>query len=167
MDNGYLKVDGNMPFTPVGGKTLVLSNHSMIQATNYIQDRGFDVIGYGSLNEIKITNEARIINWPENLALIDGSIEMTTPNGTLVEGNYPENFINGATLTSTANAQNYIPTSPCNPEGIGSAAITDTDSDGVADNLDDYPTDASRVYNNWYPNEKTWGSLAYEDLWPS
>jgi len=43
----------------------------------------------------------------------------------------------------------------------------DEDGDGVSDNFDDYPTDPNKAFNNYYPAEGTWGTLAYEDLWPS
>ena len=46
-----------------------------------------------------------------------------------------------------------------------SAAPVDTDGDGVADVDDDYPTDATRAFNNFYP-APGYGTLAYEDLWP-
>ena len=45
--------------------------------------------------------------------------------------------------------------------------ITDTDGDGVPDNQDDYPTDPERAFNNYFPGENTWATLAFEDLWPS
>ena len=44
--------------------------------------------------------------------------------------------------------------------------ITDTDGDGVPDNQDDYPTDPERAFNNYFPAENTWATLAFEDLWP-
>lgn len=44
--------------------------------------------------------------------------------------------------------------------------VTDSDGDGVDDDLDDYPNDASRAFDVFYPNETDWGTLAYEDLWP-
>ncbi len=42
----------------------------------------------------------------------------------------------------------------------------DSDGDGVDDDLDDYPNDASRAFNVYYPNQTDWGTLAFEDLWP-
>jgi LruC domain-containing protein len=45
------------------------------------------------------------------------------------------------------------------------AAPPDTDGDGVPDADDDYPTDAARAFNNYYP-APGYGTLAYEDLWP-
>lgn len=52
---------------------------------------------------------------------------------------------------------------------IGSPAYTnvDTDNDGVSDNFDDYPTDATKAFNNYYPSQNTVGTLVFEDLWPS
>lgn len=44
-------------------------------------------------------------------------------------------------------------------------AAIDTDGDGVADIDDEYPTDPTRAYNNFYP-AAGFGTLAYEDLWP-
>lgn len=41
----------------------------------------------------------------------------------------------------------------------------DTDGDGVVDNEDNYPTDAERAFNNYFP-VSGYGSLAFEDLWP-
>ena len=43
---------------------------------------------------------------------------------------------------------------------------TDTDSDGIPDNFDDYPNDATKAFNNYYPTESPFGTLVFEDLWP-
>lgn len=42
----------------------------------------------------------------------------------------------------------------------------DTDGDGVLNGYDDYPNDPTRAFNNYYPSNG-FGSLAFEDLWPS
>jgi LruC domain-containing protein len=42
----------------------------------------------------------------------------------------------------------------------------DTDGDGVGDSLDEYPTDRTKAFNNYYPSKNNVGTLAYEDLWP-
>lgn len=44
---------------------------------------------------------------------------------------------------------------------------TDTDGDGVPDHFDDYPSDPDRAFNNYYFDEGNFGTLAFEDLWPS
>ncbi len=42
----------------------------------------------------------------------------------------------------------------------------DSDGDGVSDDDDDYPNDASKAYDLYYPNQDNYGTLAFEDLWP-
>lgn len=44
--------------------------------------------------------------------------------------------------------------------------VTDSDNDGVDDDLDNYPNNAARAFDVYYPNETDWGTLVYEDLWP-
>ena len=43
---------------------------------------------------------------------------------------------------------------------------TDTDNDGVNDASDDYPNDVTKAFDNYYPGENDYGTLAFEDLWP-
>ncbi len=45
-------------------------------------------------------------------------------------------------------------------------AIIDADNDGVADSDDDYPNDASRAYQSFFPTAG-YQTLAFEDLWPA
>ncbi len=66
---------------------------------------------------------------------------------------------------------NISPSIKINDLGIwrnnGSGGGTDSDGDGVPDEQDDYPNDPERAFNNYFPGEGTWATLAYEDLWPS
>ncbi|MEO5999552.1 MAG: LruC domain-containing protein [Chitinophagaceae bacterium] len=43
----------------------------------------------------------------------------------------------------------------------------DSDGDGVVDGYDMFPKDPERAYINYYPNEKTYASIAFEDTWPN
>lgn len=43
---------------------------------------------------------------------------------------------------------------------------TDTDDDGISDNFDEYPTDPSRAFNQYYPSQSGYATMAFEDLWP-
>lgn len=43
----------------------------------------------------------------------------------------------------------------------------DSDNDGVIDALDDFPNDATAAEAIYTPSDIGWGSLAFEDLWPS
>jgi LruC domain-containing protein len=44
---------------------------------------------------------------------------------------------------------------------------TDTDNDGVSNTFDDYPTDPTKAFNNYFPSSTGFSSLAFEDLWPA
>ncbi|PIQ33724.1 MAG: hypothetical protein COW63_04890, partial [Bacteroidetes bacterium CG18_big_fil_WC_8_21_14_2_50_41_14] len=54
----------------------------------------------------------------------------------------------------------------CFDNVVVTGPVSDSDGDGVDDELDDYPNDATRAFNIFYPNETDWGTLAFEDLWP-
>jgi len=43
----------------------------------------------------------------------------------------------------------------------------DSDCDGVIDLNDDYPMDDDRAYDNYFPAQNTFYTLAFEDKWPS
>jgi LruC domain-containing protein len=42
----------------------------------------------------------------------------------------------------------------------------DSDGDGVLDGNDDFPADPTRAFRTYYPSASTYGTLAFEDLWP-
>lgn len=46
-------------------------------------------------------------------------------------------------------------------------AANDADGDGINDELDDFPYDPNKAFNNFYPSAGNKGTLVYEDLWPS
>ncbi len=46
-------------------------------------------------------------------------------------------------------------------------ADDDTDDDGIPDVQDKFPNDPDKAFENYTPSKIGWGSLAFEDLWPS
>jgi LruC domain-containing protein len=77
---------------------------------------------------------------------------------------FPSNiFKDGA----VADCSLIIPADACNPVGNGVTTIADADNDGVADNIDSYPNDPLRAADVYFPGENTYGTVAYEDLWPA
>ncbi|MDB5012998.1 MAG: hypothetical protein JWQ25_1200 [Daejeonella sp.] len=44
---------------------------------------------------------------------------------------------------------------------------SDIDGDGVLDISDQFPSDPSRAYISYFPSQSNWGTLAFEDNWPS
>ncbi len=53
------------------------------------------------------------------------------------------------------------------PQLVSSTTDPDTDGDGVKDSVDEFPNDANKAFSRWYPGSGSWGTLAYEDMWPS
>lgn len=45
--------------------------------------------------------------------------------------------------------------------------VADSDFDGVDDDIDQFPNDPDRAYASFNPGENTYGTFAYEDLWPA
>ncbi len=45
--------------------------------------------------------------------------------------------------------------------------MTDTDNDGIIDLEDEFPEDAEKAFETFTPSKYGWGTLAFEDLWPS
>jgi len=45
--------------------------------------------------------------------------------------------------------------------------VSDSDNDGISDPFDDYPNDPTKAFNNFFPSNTQFGTLAFEDLWPS
>jgi LruC domain-containing protein len=43
----------------------------------------------------------------------------------------------------------------------------DTDGDGILDRDDSYPEDANKAFEMFTPSKYGWGTVAFEDLWPS
>ena len=43
----------------------------------------------------------------------------------------------------------------------------DADGDGINDELDDFPFDPDKAFNNFLPSVNSTGKLVFEDLWPS
>lgn len=103
--------------------------------------------------------------------VIPGSLTINSSGG--IAGNLElcaSNILanNGAIVApASIGCNNFIPTSPCNPEGFGTPSVVDTDGDGVPDYIDEYPTDPARAYNLYYPSQNGYTTLAFEDLWPA
>lgn len=75
-----------------------------------------------------------------------------------------DNDFNDAVFFVSANPYTAIVTDQL--QKAKTATGTDTDSDGVIDRNDKYPTDADRAFDIFNPGENIFGSLAFEDMWP-
>lgn len=70
---------------------------------------------------------------------------------------------NALSLTIKATATTASTSSSKNAKTSG----IDSDFDSVEDIYDEFPTDPLRAYTKYYPSKNTWGTLAFEDSWPS
>lgn len=74
-----------------------------------------------------------------------------------------DNDFNDVLFSITANPATAINTQPLSNLDIPQ----DADKDGVTDKLDAYPNDPARAYNQYFPAQNSFNTLAFEDLWPS
>lgn len=145
----YIKVGGTATLN--GHAELGMYNGAMLSTKNLIVDATIN--GYGSTSLVKITGSTTIRN--SGSVINNVQVYATTA---AIDATSAGNIFSPATQDNSV----YIAKSGCNAEGNGSPAVIDTDGDGVADNLDAYPTDATKAYNVTGAS----GTLAYEDQWP-
>lgn len=160
LHSGYLK--GAEAIKLNQNNSVKIFDGSMISTVNLTMNSG-GVQGSGTLNSILVTGTFTIYNNNK----VDGAIEAATDNLNITNGGIPDHFINGATVVGLGGITNYIEAGACNPDGIGEPDVVDTDNDGVPDEMDDYPSDPYRAYNNYFPNEDSHATIMFEDLWPS
>ncbi len=105
----------------------------------------------------------------------NGKIEFV--HSKLVEGSgtngralYESFFNNNGSILSKTQTKNIIGTTCNDSEGtitISPPVFTDIDGDGVAAGTDIDDNDATVAYVSYFPNASTWGTYAFEDLWPA
>lgn len=71
---------------------------------------------------------------------------------------------NDAILFVTSNPVEAISKENVSP--INKPGTLDTDGDGINDILDEYPDDANKAYDSYYPSSTSFGTFAFEDNWP-
>ncbi|WP_256012779.1 LruC domain-containing protein [Desertivirga xinjiangensis] len=150
---GYIKVDGEIFVN--GSSELALYGGSMI-STRDIKING-TIKGYDSGSLFKVSNETELTG----AGTLTGNFSYCDANGLEKNNGTIEH-------TVSLNCNLYIPVSGCNAEGNGSAPVKDTDGDGVLDNIDDYPHDATKAFNNYYPGGGVddGATILFEDMWP-
>jgi LruC domain-containing protein len=151
----YLETGDDAEFTK---DHTIMYESSMIKCPKFFINSSADFTVYGDAlvlvsEEINIDGD---INGPLTVAYEAG-----------VNPDVSGSLTNGANVTPVANVTTYLPISACNPVGFGTPPIIDTDLDGVPDELDLYPTDNQRAANSYFPAQDVWGTVAFEDLWPS
>jgi len=145
---------------------------------------GGNITGPTAVND----NASTPVNTPVSISIltndIAGSGALIPGSVTFVNGTAPPVSIgvftkNNAGIVTFTPASNYTGTATINYQVCdvnslcATATITvniqqtgnDSDGDGCPDDVDDYPNDPTRCFNNYFPAAGN-GTLAYEDLWP-
>ncbi|MDA3906378.1 MAG: LruC domain-containing protein [Bacteroidales bacterium] len=149
----YVKATEKIEISSSG--SVLLSNQALIE-TDEIKIESTVTVVDDAYSKIFITGETEI----KNDAVFSGKLNFYDENG--IEEN------KGTAGAEVTFDNGSIPATYCNPGSNleGGVVVTDTDSDGVIDDFDDYPSDPTLAFNNFYPSTNAWGSLAFEDLWP-
>jgi len=145
----YVKCYGEFRVNTAGITTL--SDGAMISTKDFQVDKICQ--GTGANSFIKVSSTTNITA----TGSVTGNIMYCDLNG--IE-------TGGTRITSGAiiGCYQYIPVTSCNTEGNG---VADTDGDGILNDLDAYPEDPTRAFNNYYPSASGWTTVAFEDLWPN
>lgn len=150
---GLVKVDNQT--TVNNNAEFGLYNNSML-STAIVMLNG-SIKGYGTTSLVKVSGKTTI----NSQGMVNGEIQYCS---TAEINNVKEKFTGGAILGCSV----YIPVTACNAEGNGDAPTKDADGDGVNDNLDEYPKDPTKAFNNYYPSAKAddRATVVFEDKWP-
>ncbi len=179
---GTINVAGNMQINGaaavVNSCQLIVSGNLGIDKTLTLNEGSYvNVTGTSTLNSsanvslarnsyfksVNIYNDSKFVGPTNGYAVVQytssksgNSSTYTTNNIYLVDGN--------GNNTSGSAVNFAISSTDCNP---GFGAVTDTDGDGIEDDEDAFPDDPDHAFVSYYPNSSTWGTLLFEDQWPS
>lgn len=175
--NGYvdsycnIDIDGNLTVSSdidfdgiisVGGNLVVNSNGDinfydggLVTCENLTLNN--DIEGKSSKTSVIKVNDRTVIN---SNGEIKGKLDLCDNDG--VETNNGK--ISSPAKLSCATA---LPKTTCNPNGFNNVVIQDDDNDGIANGQDEYPNDADKAFNSYYPSASTYANIGFEDLWPN
>ena len=146
----------NNSYIEVGVKSqiynkMTLNNGAMFQ-TNTLEVMNGKVIGMGTLSLFKVLNGTNAFN-----GTFEGNIKYCDTK------KFDASKFTGGAIQS---CDGDFPIPGCITD-VKEIPVIDTDGDKVADNMDDYPNDAKRAFNNKSLNYENGGStVAFEDSWP-
>lgn len=116
-----------------------------------------DIEGKGSGTSVIKVNDRTVIN---SNGEVKGDLDLCDNDG--VETNNGK-ISSPAKLDCTTT----LPKTTCNPNGFNNVTVKDDDNDGIANEQDEYPNDANKAFNSYYPSASTNVNIAFEDLWPN
>ena len=136
---GYIPYDPSAPNPNLEGEKTTFSTYTFPTPYNTL------------VQDITIALPPELVNSQESYKILISFIG---------QGGNSRAFADDILIPGTYNSD---PSAGCLPM----ANIEDSDGDGVADADDAYPQDFYRAYNSVFPSANSFGSLAFEDQWPS
>lgn len=153
-----------------GSKLNLIGNETsgvMYETKDFNKGGTLVVYGTGKTSLFKVTgtidgNMILDARQTSNSQIITGNVQLCTPQSANIPNGF---FVAPAALGCDA----YVASDSCMPTGNGTAPVdNDTDKDGVANDLDAYPNDATKAFDTYTVNYANGGStIAFEDNWPS
>ncbi|NTU50206.1 MAG: LruC domain-containing protein [Desulfobulbaceae bacterium] len=129
--------------------------NSTTQAFNKSSQIKYSVKEFNTFTSDAYRQHVILLNDANRQLVLLGFEDMSRPSG--------DNDFNDAIFYVSANPYTAIITD--NIDQVKEAV--DTDKDGVYDHQDAYPNDPERAYDQYSPAKDSYGTLAYEDLWPT
>ncbi|MBI9068217.1 MAG: LruC domain-containing protein [Salinivirgaceae bacterium] len=155
-----LYVDGN--WVKTGTAAVGFNSNAVILTLGRWGDSTPKSYFNGLMDNVCVWNKAltstEVMNYYNNL-----------PSGseTNLNGYWDFNEGSGTVVNNIANIYGGYPGNNTGAEYVLiSDPIPDTDGDGVNDDDDDFPNDATKAYNTIYPSGSKYYYHLYEDLWP-
>jgi len=146
---GYIKANGTFYVQQAGGGASNIYGHSLIETGNAFINRSLAAPQTGTYARLNVLNDIQI----NGGGSVTGLVDMCVSNGTITNL--------GSINNTVTYCEAVIPATECNP-GTGNPL-----NGGNPNPNDDFPDDPDRNFNNYYPATGVYGTLAFEDLWPT
>ncbi|MGV3508852.1 MAG: LruC domain-containing protein [Sphingobacteriaceae bacterium] len=155
--HNYSYVEVGNAITVNGPGKIELYNAAIFQTKNVQTLDGY-INGNGTTSLVKITGATSADVKQSRTKKVKGTIQYCE-NASIPAAFFDNGAKQGCDVVITPSA--------CSP-GYGSAPVADTDGDKIPDNLDDYPQDAEKAFDNSYPSDDptAGATVAFEDMWP-
>jgi LruC domain-containing protein len=151
---GYIKANGTFYVQQSGSGESLVFGHSLIEAGSSFINRSLTAPNTGAYARMNIQNNIQVNGGGSVLGLMD----LCVSSGQISN--------NGSINNTVTYCEAFIPETNCNP-GAGTPPSGPGDGENPPEDEDEYPDDPDRTFNNPYPAAGVFGTLAYEDLWPS
>lgn len=149
---GYIRANNTVYIQQGGNGSSVLGSLSLISADRAFINRPLTGPTSGGYARLDIDSQIQVNGGGQ----VNGLIDLCVEEGQLIN--------NGSIKNTVTFCEAFIPANECNP---GSGSSPGEGDNGGDPGDDEFPDDPDRFFNNPFPADGVFGTLAYEDLWPS